>query len=104
MERLGLVGASMKVDLAYQILLGKLDMVADPSAHLRMVRQRANHAGYRLLALETDVALASKLLGNGQTGEGRELATAVMERARQAGMPSPRTLGWRDVRRARQRQ
>ncbi|MBL38014.1 MAG: hypothetical protein CMP07_06355 [Xanthomonadales bacterium] len=86
MERLGLVGASMKVDLAYQILLGKLDMVADPSAHLRMVRQRANHAGYRLLALETDVALASKLLGNGQTGEGRELATAVMERARQAGM------------------
>lgn len=86
MERLGLVGASMKVELAYQILLGKLDMVADPSAHLRAVRQRANEAGYRLLALETDVALASKLLGNGQTGAGRELATAVMERARETGM------------------
>lgn len=86
MERLGLVNASVKVDLAFQILLGKLDMVADPSAHLRMVRQRANETGYRLLALETDVALASKLLGSGQTGEGRELATAVMERARQSGM------------------
>jgi len=86
MERIGLVNASVKVDLAYQILLGKLDMVADPSAHLRAVRQRANEAGYRLLALETDVALASKLLGSGQTGEGRELATAVMKRARQTGM------------------
>lgn len=86
MERLGLVDASVKVDLAYQILLGKLDMVADPSTHLRMVRERANKSGYRLLALETDVALASKLLGSGQTGEGRELANAVMERARQTGM------------------
>ncbi|HMB39825.1 MAG TPA: winged helix-turn-helix domain-containing protein [Wenzhouxiangellaceae bacterium] len=86
MDRLGLVNASVKVDLAYQILLGKMDMVADPSAHLRTVRQRANETGYRLLALETDVALASKLLGSGQTGEGRELATAVIERARQTGM------------------
>ena len=85
-ERLGLVNASLKVALGYQILLGKLDMVADPSAHLRAVRERANNAGYRLLALETDVALASKLLGSGQTGAGRELATAVMERARQTGI------------------
>ena len=86
MERLGLVNANFKVELAYKILLGKLDMVADPSAHLRIVRQRANETGYRLLALETDVALASKLLGNGQMGEGRELARTVMRQGRQTGM------------------
>ncbi|MEX2500307.1 MAG: winged helix-turn-helix domain-containing protein [Wenzhouxiangellaceae bacterium] len=86
MERLGLVRESVKVDLAYQILLGKLDMVSEPSDHLRAVRNRANAAGYRLLTMETDVALASKLLGRGQTSEGSKLATEVMESARESGV------------------
>lgn len=86
MERLGLVRESVKVDLAYQILLGKLDMVSEPSNHLRAVRNRANDAGYRLLTMETDVALASKLLGRGLTSEGSKLATEVMESARESGM------------------
>lgn len=86
MNRAGLTGESGKVELAYQILLGKLNMVNDPARHLRNVRDRANASGYRLMAMETDVALAYNLLGRGIMGEGREIAAAVMESAKQSGM------------------